>query len=934
MLSIGQKHALAMITLAAFGLACHAAPPEDHISETSSPADEQAASQTEDPRVYPPEEDPASEDPGSEVPTGPQWACDVDGDGTLTASDSELAYAFVMQTRTPTSVEFRQADVSPIGHPDGVLDLSDVSVISRATAGEPDLCWITNEPPIDPIQDPYEWQQPETLGVGDPVFPDGPYVDVTNMPSECSGCPEAAGDGVTDDAEAISFAIRYACQNDISNVYIPPGNYAIGSRHRQWSYSGIGYETYQCPGTVEIFGAGPETVLMPKSPVGNFLFHVCYDWASDIPIGNPNHSGFNCYAEDNVYVPTSRLVLHDMTWLDPNPIYSSYLQREESHGLKVFPTLGSLEVYNITVVDLGDEAMDLNMHEDSHAHLHHNEFYGVPSIGGGSAYAAYSGGDIIFENSISDALEGSWGSSRFGSCFDINPNSVPGRRFRNVVIRDNWCRARSFGAKFALTGEDDQPIEWLQLENNHIEVSPDVRDLGDAASIRLVPNSIGENDAYILGGVIQDNELYGPLRFHGDGIFDVSVLGNSIYPARSIVGELAVISASPTNPVQIVAPHALVDGQQVKFVNVYGMTELIGNTYTVINSEPGQPGTFELLGENGVGRDAGANGTIQYFVAAAPVALAEPIDASPPTIRLTVDQDFTAGSLIETSGFEQLRAIDDRRFEVKAATSTHIDIEVDTALGSTPDVSPGMQIRLVPDGHGVDLRGRGITFGGNTVSGFADSCVVVHPVATNASTSCEEGLLHTVDVRVVDNDFDCDGGQLDDSHFILARPLFGQICDPDPGVPGEYIVSGNTFMVDEQPNWARGAVTIGNAWPNVVVADNQIYRPSTETEGKAIDIAYAPDPHVANNAVRWAGDGISLRSLEGAVVENNKVEQFGTAPYFAAGFTLTRVDRGTVHDNTTCGSSDGSPDGIEDNVGTNNSIVGNVVVSAGCFAAP
>ncbi len=875
-------------------------------------------------------------EPGEPIPSGPEWGCDVDGDGMLTANDSEMAFAFVAGIQTPTAFEFNQADVSPIGHPDDVLDMSDVEVIARASTGEQDLCRIANAPPLELNNTPYEWQEPADLGVGDPVFPPGPYIDVTNLPVDCSGCPDAVADGVTNDAVAISLAIQYACQNGISNIYIPPGTYAIGHPQLTWGYSGIGYETYLCPGTVEIFGAGPETVLMPNSPVGNFLFQVCYDWGGDIPEGNANHTGVNCFQEDNVYVPTSRLVLHDMTWRDPDPYYNSSLYVEESHGLKVFPTLGSLEVYNIEVVDIGDEAFDLNMHEDSSTHLHHNEIYGVPSIGGGSAYAIYSGGDIFLENSIIDAQGGDWTSSRFGSCFDLNPNSVAGRRLRNIQIRDNWCRGRKFGAKVALTGADDEPIEWLELENNYIEIVPDRRDMNtQVAAIRLRPNKVGENDAYILGGLIQNNELRGPMRFDTDGIFDVEVRGNSVKPIRATTKQHGVISATATNPVRVTAIHSLADGQQVTFINVSGMTELNGRTFTVTNSQPGgYGGTFELLGENGEGRTPGLYGAIQYEVGAFPVTLAARIISDPPTMRMLVKQDLEVDDVIETSGFEQMPRYNNRRFKLTNATPNYIEFEIDDASDFPSDASPNMEIRLVQDGHGVHLRGRRIEFLNNTVSGFADSCVVVHPMATNTASSCAEGLYHSVDFSISANDFDCDGGQRDESHFIVAKPQFGEICGPDPAVGSRFVVTGNTVLVDEQPSWARGALEIGNAWPGVTVRHNRIYRHSTETDGVGISIAHAPDPDVRDNEVRWAGEGILVQALDGGLVEDNKVELFGTAPYFDSGITLNSVNGATVSQNTVCGNPNAEPDGIEINSGSNNALTGNSAIDAGCFAIP
>ncbi len=868
------------------------------------------------------------------TPTGPEWRCDVNGDGSVSLADAELAFAFVSEASAPTIDQFRQADVSPISDPDGDLDQTDVEILMRAVNGEDALCFIPGTPQLVPNHAAYEWQPPATLGVGAPYFPPGPFIDVTQLPTDCSDCVDAVADGVTNDAPAISRAIEYACVNGISNIYIPAGEYAIGPPTGGSSFSGIGYETYICPGTVEIFGDGESTVLMPNSTVGNYLLQVCYDWGNDILDGNANKSGVICDLAGQVYVPSSRLVVHDMTWYDPDPTLHSSQHIEESHGLKTAATLGSLEVYNITVIDIGDEAIDLSMHIESYAHLHHNEFYGVPSVGGGSAYAAYRSGIVIFENSIIDTLSGNGASSRWGSCFDINPNSMPGRPLREIVIRDNWCRGRRYGAKIILSGNDDESIDWLQITGNYLEVAPHRIDAATAASIRLRPNAMNENGAYILGGLISNNELYGRVLFDTDGIFDLAFDGNSVRQVKQIRDQRGIAAATATNPVVIQASHALEDGQEVNLLNVHGQVELNGRRFTVANSVPGNSGSFELVGEDGSGRTPGVWGAVEFEQPHYRMDQAEVVESDPPRIRMKGQNRLAVGDLIETSGLDTFEEIAGYHFRVTAVANSWVEFEVDREPEHSEDNSPDMRIWKVADGPGVLLRGRRISFTNNTVSGFADGCIEFYPFELSPGDSCEDGASHTIEMTIESNDFDCDGGQWDAPNYIIERPLWGTYCSPDAGETGNFSVTGNTFLVRDPLSHARGALSLLRRWLNVRFDENRIYRPSSGTDGRAVYIAEADDAVVARNEIRWAGEGVMLRNLDGALVEDNKIEQFGTGPYFDSGVTLHGVIGATVSQNTVCGSRYQPSEGVRVISGAANVLVANELVPAGCFNAP
>jgi hypothetical protein len=64
---------------------------------------------------------------------------------------------------------------------------------------------------------------------------------------------------------------------------------------------------------------------------------------------------------------------------------------------------------------------------------------------------------------------------------------------------------------------------------------------------------------------------------------------------------VTVTNATQANPVVITATNTFADGDQVRFQNVQGMTELNGNVYTVANRAAG---SFELSGINGIAYEA------------------------------------------------------------------------------------------------------------------------------------------------------------------------------------------------------------------------------------------------------------------------------------------------------------------------------------------
>jgi hypothetical protein len=358
----------------------------------------------------------------------------------------------------------------------------------------------------------------KAVAYGSAMLGDSPnhlLLDVTNPPADCATCVAAVGDGVAGDGPAINESIVYACDNDYDGIYLPPGDYRVGSDDNGDFYSGVNIEANTCPDGLMIVGAGRDkTTLLPNSPTGQYVISICDDFV-------PGRYGPSCKSgvlNDRFSVKITRLRIYD----DDVPGHSQSI--EESHGIGMSQTGGSVIIEDIVIDTVGDEGIDINT--AGGRVVVRDSLFIDPAAGAVSIYRCES---VLVENIEARMTSG---GTRKGIAIDIDPGqyawTIKNVEIRNSSFLGDWKMAIMI--QTSTVGLAGTEVRNVSIRNNTIETDPIAAQCGGGAPYcgSILVRS-GQEDFPVHDVVIEDNVLEGAVIVDGPESHRIHIRNNRIY---------------------------------------------------------------------------------------------------------------------------------------------------------------------------------------------------------------------------------------------------------------------------------------------------------------------------------------------------------------------------------------------------------------------